>query len=195
MYSLPREIHREILSWLEPEEQQVTRLTNRYFAGLIQPRDVNLLRFGARRGLLEYCEIGLSRGNSKWNICETAAIHGQLEVLQWARSQGCLWDSNTCAQTARKGHLEVLQWARSNGCSWNAWTCFWAALEGHLEVLKWARSQGCPWDSDVCFQAAKNGHLEVLQWAVENGCPWHHQSVVIALYPQNVQGYITTLRK
>jgi hypothetical protein len=42
------------------------------------------------------------------------------------------------------GHLEVLQWARANGCEWNTHTCKWAARKGHLEVLQWARANGCP---------------------------------------------------
>jgi hypothetical protein len=39
--------------------------------------------------------------------------------------------------------LEVLKWARENGCEWNADVCANAALNGHLEVLKWARENGC----------------------------------------------------
>jgi len=44
------------------------------------------------------------------------------------------------------GHLEVLKWARENGCPWDEDTCAGAAEGGHLEVLKWARENGCPWD-------------------------------------------------
>ena len=51
---------------------------------------------------------------------------------------------------ALNGHLEVLKWARENGCEWNSNTCANAALNGHLEVLKWARENGCEWDSDTC---------------------------------------------
>ena len=169
MYSLPKEIHREIVSWLEPEEQQMTRLTNRYFAGLIQPQNVDLLKFGAERGLLEYCEIGFSRGNSKKRIYEIAAGSGRLEVLKWARSQGCLW---------------------------NMWACVFAAGNGHLEVLQWLRSQGCPWDSRVCSFAARYGHLEVLRWAIENGCPWDFRdaNMDISVCPQHIQDYLIALR-
>ena len=46
----------------------------------------------------------------------------------------------------RGGHLEVLKWARANGCPWDEGTCAYAAEGGHLEVLKWARENGCPWD-------------------------------------------------
>jgi len=105
----------------------------------------------------------------------------------------------TCANAAEGGHLEVLKWARENGCPWDERTCANAAEGGHLEVLKWARENGCPWDEGrartrrgrpprgaevgarerlpvgrgrTCANAAKGGHLEVLKWARENGCPW-----------------------
>jgi hypothetical protein len=46
---------------------------------------------------------------------------------------------------AAKGeHLEVPQWARANGCLWNEWTCAKAAEGGRLEVLQWARANDCP---------------------------------------------------
>ena len=51
---------------------------------------------------------------------------------------------------AQNGHLEVLQWARNNGCDWDSDTCACAAQNGHLEVLQWARNNGCDWDSDTC---------------------------------------------
>jgi hypothetical protein len=144
MYSLPREIHREIISWLEPEEQQVTRLTDRYFAGLILPRDVDFLKFGIKYGRLGCCEIGLSHGNSKRSVCETAARHGRIEVLKWARSQGCPWDEYTYSLAAKNGHLEVLKWLRSQRCPWDKFICSWAADGGHLEVLQWVRKHGGP---------------------------------------------------
>ena len=42
------------------------------------------------------------------------------------------------------GHLDVLKWARENGCEWDSWTCAYAAQNGHFDVLKWARENGCP---------------------------------------------------
>ena len=44
------------------------------------------------------------------------------------------------------GNLEVLKWARANGCEWDATTCAKAAEGGHFDVLRWARVNGCPWD-------------------------------------------------
>jgi len=48
-------------------------------------------------------------------------------------------------------HLEVLKWARENGCKWDSWTCSNAAEGGHLDVLQWARENDCPWDRSTSF--------------------------------------------
>ncbi|KAL6051432.1 Ankyrin repeat domain-containing protein [Balamuthia mandrillaris] len=66
------------------------------------------------------------------------------------------------------GHLEMLQWAKENGCPWDKLTCTWAAKEGHLKVLKWARENGCPWDEETYYVAEEYGHHEVVKWAKEN---------------------------
>ena len=68
-----------------------------------------------------------------------AAEGGQLDVLQWARANGCPWDGSTCAGAAEGGHLDVLQWARANGCPWNETTCEYAVKGGKFELYKWAR--------------------------------------------------------
>jgi len=67
------------------------------------------------------------------------------------------WDpfSTHVVGQPKNGHLEVLQWARQNGCEWDPWTCCWAAKNGHLEVLQWARQNGYEWDSQTCRWAAK----------------------------------------
>ncbi len=96
---------------------------------------------------------------------------GHLNVIQWARSQGSLWDERTCANAAGGGYLEVLQWLRSQGCPWDKGTCEYAAYGGHLEVLQWARSQGCPWDEQTYAFATLYGQWKVLRWAISNGCP------------------------
>ena len=37
-------------------------------------------------------------------------MNGHIEVLQWARAQGCPWDEKTCSVAAINGHRAVLQW-------------------------------------------------------------------------------------
>jgi hypothetical protein len=61
------------------------------------------------------------------------------------------------------GHLDLLKWARRNGCPWNEGTCTSAAKNGDLVLLKWARRNGCPWEKDTCTFAAENGHLDIHQ--------------------------------
>jgi len=90
--------------------------------------------------------------------------HLEVLVLKWARLEAkppCPRNERTCANAAKNDRLEVLKWARANGCKWDRWVCAWAALNGHLDVLKWAQANGCPWDGETYTKAAQNGHLEV----------------------------------
>jgi hypothetical protein len=61
--------------------------------------------------------------------------------------------------------LDVLQWARENGCPWDAGTCINAAAGGNLELLQWLREQGGPWNAQtVRSLAIACGYMEILQW-------------------------------
>jgi hypothetical protein len=68
----------------------------------------------------------------------------------------------TCSGAAKGGHLNILQWARANGCPWDEGTCDEAAWGGHLEVLQWARANGCPWDMYVLLAA--RGREVISRW-------------------------------
>ena len=71
--------------------------------------------------------------------------------------------SMVCLLAAGRGYLNVLQWARANGCPWDSTICCSAAGMGHFDVLQWARANGCPWDENTCTFAAEKGRLEILQ--------------------------------
>jgi len=109
-----------------------------------------------------------------------------IELLAWAKENGCPWVARTCAVIARHGNLQVLRRARGHDCPWDSSTCAAAAEGGHLEVLVWAREHGCPWmldydpdeepfhgddrnDFDCGMLAARGGHLDVLRWLEEHG--------------------------
>ncbi|MDB0053520.1 ankyrin repeat domain-containing protein [bacterium] len=50
-------------------------------------------------------------------------------------------DAEMCDAAAMTGQLEVLKWARSNGCPWNRTSCqALASLFGHSEVVAWLGS-------------------------------------------------------
>ena len=74
----------------------------------------------------------------------------------------------TCRTAAGGGHLEVLQWARTNGCDWDSSTCSNAAAGGYLEVLQWAAENGCEYDEETLERAVEHGG-ELLHWAVQHG--------------------------
>jgi len=61
-----------------------------------------------------------------------------------------------CDLAARHGHLTVLQWLRQKKISWSVLTCSNAARGGHLAVLQWARANGCPWDQDPQYCASSD---------------------------------------
>ena len=51
--------------------------------------------------------------NNEWNkfdkkyVCNIAAENGWLDLLKWARKNGCDWNVLTCEHAAENGHLEV----------------------------------------------------------------------------------------
>jgi hypothetical protein len=69
--------------------------------------------------------------SKRQNLCELAALHGNLAVLKYLRLMRCSWDWRTCANAAENGHLDVLIWARANHCRWGWSTCANAAKNGH----------------------------------------------------------------
>ncbi len=76
----------------------------------------------------------------------------------------------TCSSAAESGHLNVVKWARTNGCVLGFQTCSRASKSGHLDVLKWARANGCNWNSLTCSDAAQSGHLD--QRSEMGACKW-----------------------
>ena len=68
-------------------------------------------------------------GPARTAPCDSAAIGGRLDVLQWLRAEGCPWSYSTCENAVGWGHVKVLRWARENGAPWNAATRDRAAAE------------------------------------------------------------------
>lgn len=49
--------------------------------------------------------------------CAADAAGGSLEMLQWARPNGCLWDDETCLSASEDEHLVSLRGAAYIGCA------------------------------------------------------------------------------
>jgi hypothetical protein len=67
-------------------------------------------RFGAVEWLFDCMNKAPKNGDTKVfaRICASAASCGQLEILKWARHNGCPGDYRTCSEAAEYGHLECL---------------------------------------------------------------------------------------
>jgi len=167
-------------AWRKNESDGTKRITKtkarRLFAEAARHGYVSILRDHA---------TGESKKLLDAETCKAAAEGGQLDVLEWLRSQDppCPWSVETCQYAALNGHLDVLKWLRSQNppCPWNEWTSYYAASRGRLDMLKWLRSQDppCPWSTTTlsdgaCSAAAINGHLDVLKWlrGQDPPCPW-----------------------
>jgi hypothetical protein len=62
-----------------------------------------------------------------------------IELLQWMRSHNppCPWDEETCRLAVLEDNLQVLEWARANGCPWDKTQCLKDASPGVREwILK-----------------------------------------------------------
>jgi hypothetical protein len=198
--ALPRELQREIKSHIGEISMAITRfaifgtpirwseiidMSAAYTSGIdffvwvyYQRGHNNTNHFEAARfGNFAIIKFLVARNTYQRQIIYGLAAGGHLEILKWARSKGCLWDTTTCTYAAENNHLDVLQWLRSENCPWDSGACAAAAKHGHLTILKWLREHNCPWDWQTCTYAALNGHLAVLQYArssdiSEARCEW-----------------------
>ena len=116
---------------------------------------------------------------NKDNVCMLAELTGSLDVLKYARKNGCSVNKKTCDAAAKGGNLDLLKFVGRKGYSWSVSTCSSAAEGGHLEILKFLHENAllkeggsaCPWDKQTCTLAAKSGSLPCLVYARENKCP------------------------
>ena len=100
--------------------------------------------------------------------CHDAAAREELAVLKYLReSRNAPWDESTCAAAAWVGNLDILKWARENGCPWDKRTCDNAARNGHLELLKWARKNGASWDEWTSSYALKGKHFKIVRYIAD----------------------------
>ena len=68
-------------------------------------------------------------------------------------------EHDVCDFAAAHGHLHILEWAHANDAPWSEQTCFYGGHSCRLEVLQWLRANGCPWDRQACLQFAQQRQL------------------------------------
>jgi len=89
----------------------------------------------------------LCRGSSRWLV-----ENGHVAA-----------DNSACWSAAYSGDLPLLQWLISRGCLLHGMIIASAASGGHLEILKWAREEGCPWPHTIQVDIR---HTETIEWLV-----------------------------
>ncbi|KAL6075027.1 Ankyrin repeat domain-containing protein [Balamuthia mandrillaris] len=127
----------------------------------LEPRNLQL---GSIEWTFGGAEMGkgerMPLGSQHLRPCTKAAQWVHLEVLEWARENGCPWGEQACTRAAEHGRLEVLKWLRANGFPWDKNTCHAAAFGNRWEMLRWVRVNGCPWGKSARKWAAENGYVE-----------------------------------
>eukprot|EP00611_Tribonema_gayanum_P019784 TRINITY_DN3494_c0_g2_i1.p1 TRINITY_DN3494_c0_g2~~TRINITY_DN3494_c0_g2_i1.p1 ORF type:complete len:359 (-),score=31.87 TRINITY_DN3494_c0_g2_i1:256-1332(-) len=91
------------------------------------------------------------------SACEVAAQSDQLAVLQWLHQNGCRLPHQLCLIAASVGNVEMLEWARSIGCPWDSDMIDQVCETPHtspelgrkrLAAFEWALANGCPCNYD-----------------------------------------------
>jgi len=108
-------------------------------------------------------------GEDETWFCMKVASTNKLELLKWAREEKeCEWDYGTINTAAYHGNLEMVKYCVVNECRIGEYACAYAAKNSHLEVLKYLREEvKAPWGSDTAAWAALKGHLHILEYLVE----------------------------
>lgn len=121
--------------------------------------------------------------------CEQEDGRSSVEILAWARANGCPWnrawlveavadDWSECSRgLPGRGPSPILTFLEDNGCGgeWLDGICALAADAGNVNTLRDAVALGLPWDSDECWARATaplrhdvgEGHGEVQAWLCE----------------------------
>jgi hypothetical protein len=98
---------------------------------------------------------------------KNAAINSHLHILKWVVENGMILSETICPIAARNGRLDILQFARLNGCGWfhNISVPDVASEHGYLHILKWSHENGAEIWPDACINGAlKGGHLDIVIW-------------------------------
>jgi hypothetical protein len=128
--------------------------------------------FAIMRGNLHMLKHLHGANRMRWSHISLAQAlpKNRLDVIKWARENGCPWSTNMYRNIARFGTLDTVKWIFDNGCPVGQDVCDWAALNEHLDVLIWLvddkKFQCSP---TACANAASSGHIETLRWLVSRG--------------------------
>lgn len=98
-------------------------------------------------------------------VADAAAENGHLLLLCWLCSQNCPYDVHRVMNRGIWGGcIHIMEWAMTNGGLWDQHALLQAALYGRLEALRWCRAHGARWDEHICSIVCRAGQNVVLRW-------------------------------
>lgn len=119
--------------------------------------------------------VDMFRGNvlARDDVCAAAADENKFEVLKWAFATGYNMSARPQSAAAH-GNIEMLDWIRKNGVWWESNVIFdtfkAAARAGHLNVIKWIISEDIgDVPTNIHLMAAKRGHQHIVDWCLFHG--------------------------
>lgn len=97
-------------------------------------------------------------------LCYTAAKKGHMHMLIWLKEYGFTFDKRVYAGAAMGGFMDIIKWAKKNGCPTNS--LFLPNLASkYPEIVRWFLKHDAKWDHTL--YAIKNGHLDALKVVYE----------------------------
>jgi hypothetical protein len=119
-------------------------------------------------------------------LCNNAALHAKLPLLQWLRSSACPWvELNVLCNAGRGGSVAMLEWLLTVTSKWKASTKLlmidYAGWNDRLDAVQWLKAQGAQWPAKFAGQyitmVTNVTHnqcwsLSAVQWAIVSGSGW-----------------------
>jgi hypothetical protein len=101
------------------------------------------------------------------------AVRGGVEMLQYVRELGCVFDERTTEAAAEAGDVEALRYAHITGAPWNVRTLVAALEADSLPCLQYANMHGCPQEGVENFWSGRiqTRSLPILRYVSEHMDP------------------------
>lgn len=108
------------------------------------------------------------------DVLKTAANKGYQPLLQYLKDIEWFYDCDICYEATSGGWINVLQWAKNNGCEINNTVPMAACREtmfeeksvsdGKFECLKFAYANGAKWDNEIIKELLCFKRKTMLSW-------------------------------
>ncbi len=96
---------------------------------------------------------------------EVSNPHDGEQLIAWALNNGYTWRDNAASVIAFGGNLSLLKFAVSKGCILDDGVYRDASIRGHLGIVIWAYENKCPHPEEIIMGAALGGNNNILDWA------------------------------